>query len=66
MIKSQKWRIILSISLILIIALFSLQNYQVVEINFLFFSFLTSRAIVVLFTLIAGILIGLLLSKMKR
>ena len=51
-----KWAIITGLLLILVI--FSVQNYEIVPINFLFWSFKVSRAIVIFGTLIIGIIIG--------
>lgn len=51
-----KWVIVLILMLILVI--FTAQNYEVVNIQFLLWSFTTSRAIVIFGMLIIGIIIG--------
>ncbi|UCH12447.1 MAG: LapA family protein [Candidatus Omnitrophota bacterium] len=50
------WAVILALMLFLVI--FTVQNYEVVNIQFLFWSFSTSRAIVIFATLVVGIAIG--------
>lgn len=50
------WTIILILMLFLVI--FAVQNYEIVNIQFLLWSFSTSRAIVIFATLVAGIAIG--------
>ena len=60
------WKIILIISILLLLVIFTAQNYQIVEIKFLFWSFSTSRAILLFVTLSVGVIIGLLLSNLKR
>ncbi|MFC1576954.1 lipopolysaccharide assembly protein LapA domain-containing protein [Candidatus Omnitrophota bacterium] len=42
----------------LLLVVFTVQNYEVVSIQLLFWSFSTSRAIVIFVTLIIGIVIG--------
>lgn len=59
-----KWTVILILLLLLVI--FTAQNYEIVKIQFLFWSFQTSRAIVIFTTLIVGILIGWISSFIKR
>jgi uncharacterized integral membrane protein len=51
-----KWTLILILLLLLVI--FTAQNYEVVKIQFLFWSFQTSRAIILFATLCIGIIIG--------
>ena len=51
-----RWAIILVLMFFLVI--FAVQNYDIVSIQFLFWSFETSRAIVIFTTLFIGIVIG--------
>ncbi len=53
---SWKWIIVLIVMLFLVI--FTVQNYEIIKIQFLFWSFQTSRAIVIFATLLIGIIIG--------
>ncbi len=53
---SWKWIVVLILMLFLVI--FTAQNYEVVKIQFLFWSFQTSRAIVIFATLFIGIVTG--------
>ena len=52
------WKWIVVLVLMLFLVIFTAQNYEVVKIQFLFWSFQTSRAIVIFATLILGIVIG--------
>ena len=52
------WKWVLILILLLLLVIFTAQNYEVVQIRFLFWSFQTSRAIVVFSTLCIGIIIG--------
>ncbi len=60
------WKGVLILILLLLLVIFTAQNYEVVEIKFLFWSFKTSRAIVIISTLFTGIIIGWLTSLIKR
>lgn len=51
-----KWIVMFILSLILII--FATQNYEIVEIKFLVWSFKTSRAIIIFSTFLVGIFTG--------
>ena len=53
---SWKWIVVLVLMLFLVI--FTVQNYEVVKIQFLFWAFQTSRAIVIFVTLFLGVIIG--------
>lgn len=59
-----KWSIILILLLLLVI--FTAQNYEIVKIQFLFWSFQTSRAIIIFTTLLVGIFIGWITSLIIR
>ncbi|MFC1804809.1 LapA family protein [Candidatus Omnitrophota bacterium] len=60
------WKWILVLVLLLFLVIFTTQNYEVVKIKFLFWSFQTSRAIIIFSTLFIGILIGWFTSLIKR
>ena len=51
-----RWIVIIMLMLFLVI--FTMQNYEIVTIQFLFWSFSTSRAIILFGTLVIGIIIG--------
>ncbi|MFH1888922.1 MAG: lipopolysaccharide assembly protein LapA domain-containing protein [Candidatus Omnitrophota bacterium] len=60
-----KWFLVLLLLLILVV--FTAQNYEVVRIHFLFWSFQTSRAIIIFLALLIGIIIGCIgCAVMKR
>jgi len=52
------WRWIIILALMLFLVIFTVQNYEVVRVQFLLWSFETSRAIVIFGTLLIGILVG--------
>ena len=52
------WKIVLILALLVLLIIFITQNYEAVSIQFLFWSFQTSRAIIIFSTLILGIIIG--------
>ncbi len=60
------WKIILILVLLLILVIFVVQNYETVSIQFLFWSFTTSRAIVIFSTLFIGIVIGLSIDLIRK
>ena len=60
------WKWILTILLLIFLIIFTMQNYEVVTIQFLFWSFQTSRTIIIFVTLLIGIIIGLFISFKKR
>ena len=59
-----KWYLVLGLLLLLII--FILQNYEIVKVNFLFWSFQTSRAIIILVTLCIGAATGWIISLLRK
>ena len=59
-----KWTVVTVLLLLLVI--FSVQNYEIVSINFLLWSFKTSRAIVIFGTLVVGIIIGWISHYIRR
>ncbi|MFH1458300.1 MAG: LapA family protein [Candidatus Omnitrophota bacterium] len=60
------WKWILVLILLLHLVIFAVQNYEIVKIQFLFWSFRTSRAIVIFSTLFIGIIIGWITPLIKR
>jgi len=56
----QHTKLIIGLILLLLLVLFTLQNASVVSINFLFWEFSTSRALMIFFVLATGIIIGLI------
>ena len=63
------WRWVLVLVLMGILVIFTTQNYEIVRIQFLIWSFKTSRAIIVFTALAIGFIIGSILgyaSKKKR
>lgn len=53
-----KWKFWLVIAALFLLVIFVAQNYEKVEIKFLFWAFTTSRAIILFLTLVTGIVIG--------
>lgn len=49
---------LLSLLLLLAVVIFTAQNYEVMEIRFLTWSFVLSRAVVIFIALLAGLFIG--------
>jgi len=60
------WKIILVLILLPVLVIFAAQNYQVVKIQFLFWSFQTSGAIVIFTTLLVGFVIGWIGCAVKK
>ncbi|MFH1858256.1 MAG: LapA family protein [Candidatus Omnitrophota bacterium] len=52
--------------LILIVIVFIAQNYQMIEIKFLTWKFLVSRALVIFLALFVGIILGWLFGCQKK
>ena len=52
------WKLIMLLVLSLLLVIFAVQNYEVVSIQFLFWSFETSRAIILFGAFIVGVLVG--------
>ncbi len=57
-----KMKLIFISILLLILVVFVVQNYETVKIQLLFWSFTTSRAIIIFSSLFMGIIIGLIIS----
>lgn len=58
-----KWVVIVTVLIILIV--FTAQNYQLVQIRFLAWSFKSSSAVTIFISLVIGFLIGLLMHVRK-
>jgi putative membrane protein len=56
------WKLILVLVLLVLLAIFTVQNYEAVTIQFLFWSFSTSSAIVIFSTLVIGVIVGWIVS----
>jgi len=63
---NMKWQWVAILILLSCAIIFTAQNYEVVSIKFLFWSFATSRAIVIFATLFIGILIGWISAYLRR
>ena len=61
-----KTKVILSFVLLFLVVLFTLQNTDVVEINFLFWHPSMSRALLIFIVLGIGIVVGLLVAGLSR
>ena len=59
-------KLMLILILLLLLVIFTAQNYEVVKIQFLFWSFQTSRAIIIFSTLCIGVIIGWISSAVMR
>lgn len=61
------WKLVFALVFLLLITIFSIQNYEVVEIQFLLWSFQASRVIIIFLTFVTGVIIGsLVTSQMKK
>ena len=54
------WKLIMLLVLSLLLVIFAVQNYEVVSIQFLFWSFQTSRTIILFGAFSVGVLVGLM------
>ncbi len=59
----KKFRHYLAITLGSLLTLFVLQNLATIEINFLFWSFQTHRFLIIAFSVLTGVVIGMLFSS---
>jgi uncharacterized integral membrane protein len=59
-------RLLIGVILLILVAIFTLQNTEVVSINFLIWRFSMSRVLMIFMLLAAGILIGWLLHSLTR
>ena len=60
-----QWKLISVFALIGMIVLFTVQNYEVVELQFLFWKLAMSRALMLFMVLVVGVTIGWLLRGPK-
>ena len=60
------WKFILVLILFILAVIFTIQNYEVVEITFLFWSFNMSRAIIIFSSILVGLVIGMVISLKKK
>lgn len=61
-----KFKTVLIILFITLIVLFSVQNVEITEVKFLFWSLSISRVLVILGSFTIGVLVGFLISIKKR
>jgi uncharacterized integral membrane protein len=61
-----KVKFILLFALLILVVIFTLQNTAMVDINFIFWHFSISRALLIFVVLGAGILAGLLIGGVSR
>lgn len=59
------WKWVLILVLLLVLVIFTAQNYEVVKVQFLFWSFKTSRAIIIFSSLAVGFIAGMIVSLMR-
>jgi len=59
------WKWILIVTILLLLVVFTAQNYEEVQIKFLIWSFKSSSAISIFISLVIGFLIGLLMGIKK-
>lgn len=59
-------RLMSAVLILLLILIFTLQNATVISINFLFWKFSVSRAMMIFFVFVAGVLTGWILSVWRR
>jgi len=59
------WKLIILLVLSLLLVIFAVQNYEVVSIQFLFWSFQTSRTIILFGAFIIGVFVGLMVVLVK-
>jgi len=60
-----RWKLIILLVLSLSLVIFAVQNYEVVSIQFLFWSFQTSRTIILFGAFFVGVLVGLIAVLVK-
>ena len=61
-----KGLIVMTICVLCALIIFAVQNYGVIDVRFLTWSFTTSRAILIFLSLLIGIFIGYILALIKR
>lgn len=60
------WKLGVVIMLLLVLLVFTLQNYESVKVRFLFWEFQTSGSILIFASLFIGIVTGLIVSVIRR
>ncbi|MGH7884487.1 MAG: lipopolysaccharide assembly protein LapA domain-containing protein [Thermodesulfobacteriota bacterium] len=60
-----KARLITGLVFIFLVVIFAVQNYEVVEVNFLFWSFSMSRAILIFILLAVGFACGFIMKSVS-
>lgn len=60
-----KFKTLLAIFFAILIAIFSLQNSEITDVNFLFWKLSISRVIILFVTFLTGVLVGMLISIKK-
>ena len=61
-----KAKTIISLVFVLIIVIFSLQNLEITDVNFLFWKISVSRILIILGSFSFGVLVGLLVSIKRK
>ena len=59
------WKWVLIVTILMLLIVFTAQNYEPVQIKFLVWSFRSSSAITIFVSLVIGFLIGLLMCMRK-
>ena len=60
------WKLILAVMLLIFLSIFAMQNYEVVTVKLLIWSFKTSMAIMTFSALLIGIVIGFISFALRR
>ncbi|MDD5680903.1 MAG: lipopolysaccharide assembly protein LapA domain-containing protein [Candidatus Omnitrophica bacterium] len=60
------WKLILAVILLIFLSIFAMQNYEVVTVKFLVWSFQTSIAIMTFSALLIGIIIGFISCILRK
>ncbi|MDH5472755.1 MAG: lipopolysaccharide assembly protein LapA domain-containing protein [Gammaproteobacteria bacterium] len=63
---SKKYHLILSIVSVFVIAVFTLQNAEVITVSFLFWKLQMSRVILILILLLLGFLLGYIVRSLRK
>lgn len=56
------WKWVVVLVLLLLLLIFTFQNHDAVKVQFLFWSFATSRALIIFSSLFIGIIVGLIIA----
>ncbi len=59
------WKWILIVTVLIILIVFTAQNYEIVQVKFLIWSFKSSSAISIFISMVIGFLVGLLMCIKK-